>query len=115
MEDSLFKRYIIKLISTVLVTVLNAGVQILLPRALSVAEYIKNAFFNNNYNIFNELLDYLHHNYLSIMEVKLLVARLLYPSFYFDMYDQIISGRKDEKELNNIISRISEYEYFLYK
>ena len=84
-------------------------------RVRDVAEYIKNAFFNNNYNIFNELLDYLHHNYLSIMEVKLLVARLLYPSFYFDMYEDILIDNKEEKIILEIISRLDDYEEYLSK
>lgn len=83
-------------------------------KARDVAEYIKYSFWNNNRNIFTELDEYFRYNYYSPYGIRVLFARILYPSFYFDMYDQIISGRKDEKELNNIISRISDYEYFLY-
>ena len=36
MEDSLGKRYLIKLISTLLITLINSAVQFVLPRALSV-------------------------------------------------------------------------------
>ena len=83
-------------------------------KARDVAEYIKYSFWNNNNNIFQELDEYFRHNYYSIYGIRVLYSRILYPSFYFDIYDQIISGKKEEKELNNIISRISNYEYFLY-
>ena len=80
-----------------------------------IAEYIKNSFFNNNYNIFNELIIYLNNNNLSLMEVKLLVSRLLYPSFYFEMYDDILVNNKEEKILLEIISKLDEYENYLSK
>ena len=78
-----------------------------------VAEYIKNSFFNKNYNIFNEIVIYLNKNYLSFMEVKLLIARLLYPSFYFDMYEDILIDNKEEKIILNIISQLDDYEEYL--
>lgn len=80
-----------------------------------IAEYIKNSFFNNNKNIFKELLIYLHNNYLSLMEVKLLVSRLLYPSFYFDMYDDILINNKEEKIILEVISKLDDYEEYLSK
>ena len=84
-------------------------------RVRDVAEYIKNSFFNNNYNIFNELVDYLQKNYLSLMEIKLLISRLLYPSFYFDMYEDILIDNKEEKIILGIISRLDNYEEYLSK
>lgn len=83
-------------------------------KARDVAEYIKYSFWNNNNNIFIELDEYFRHNYYSIYGIRVLYSRILYPSFYFDIYDQIINGKKEEKELNNIISHINNYEHFLY-
>ena len=84
-------------------------------KARDVAEYIKYHFWtNNNHNIFQELDEYFYHNFYSIYGIRVLFARILYPSFYFDIYDDIISGKKEEKELNTIISKIDEYEYYLY-
>ena len=83
-------------------------------KARDVAEYIKYSFWNDNKNIFRELDDYFRHNFYSIYGIRVLFSRILYPSFYFDMYDDIISGKKEENELNTIISRINDYEYFLY-
>ena len=79
-----------------------------------VAEYLKNSFFNNNYSVFDELITYLNTNHLSLTDVKLLISRLLYPSFYFEMYEDILINEKEEKILINIISRLDNYENYLY-
>ena len=84
-------------------------------RVRDVAEYIKNSFFNNNYNIFNELVLYLNNNNLTLTEVKLLISRLLYPSFYFEMYEDILIDNKEEKIILDVISRLDEYEEYLSK
>lgn len=84
-------------------------------RVRDVAEYIKNSFFNKNYNIFNELVVYLRKNQLTITEVKLLISRLLYPSFYFEMYEDILIDNKEEKILLDIISKLDDYEEYLAK
>ena len=84
-------------------------------RVRDVAEYIKNSFFNNNHNIFNELIIYLNKEQLSLMEVKLLISRLMYPSFYFEMYEDILIDNKEEKIILDVISRLDEYEQYLDK
>lgn len=83
-------------------------------KARDLAEYIKYSFWNNNTNIFNELNEYFRYNYYSEYGIRVLFSRILYPSFYFDLYDQIIIGRKEENNLNNIINRINDYELYLY-
>jgi len=84
-------------------------------RVRDVAEYIKNSFFNKNYNVFEELVNYLRKNYLSLTEVKLLISRLLYPSFYFEMYEDILINNKEEKIILDVISRLDEYEDYMGK
>ena len=84
-------------------------------RVRDIAEYIKNSFFNKNYNIFEEVIDYIRKNYLSVTDVKLLISRLLYPSFYFEMYADILIDNKEEKIILDIISRLDEYEEYLGK
>ena len=81
--------------------------------ARDIAEYIKNAFFLENKNIFNELNNYINKHYLSITDVKLIIARILYPSFYFQLYEDILIDNKDEKIIINIINKTSEYEKYL--
>jgi glycosyltransferase involved in cell wall biosynthesis len=57
---------------------------------------------------------YLNNNNLSLIDVKLLISRLLYPSFYFEMYEDILINEKDEKILIDIISKLDDYEIYLY-
>jgi len=82
-------------------------------KSRDVAEYIKNSFFENNRNIFNELNEYFKNNIYSIYGISLLFARIMYPSFYFDMYDKIINNEKEEKEIGTIIKRIKDYEIYI--
>ena len=83
-------------------------------KARDLGEYIKYSFWNNNTNIFNELNEYFKYNYYSEYGIRVLLSRILYPSFYFDLYDEIIIGKKEENTLNNIISKIKDYELYLY-
>lgn len=78
-----------------------------------VSEYIKIAFFKGNLNIFNEINLYLMNNPLSLTDVKLLIARLLYPSFYFELYEDILIDDRDEKIIMTIIDKLADYEEYL--
>ena len=82
-------------------------------KARDLAEYIKLSFFNNNQNIFKELDEYFYYNHYSFYGMRILFARIIYPSFYFKLYDEILSKKKEEKQLNSIIKRIDEYELYL--
>ena len=57
--------------------------------------------------------EYLINSNLSLTEVQLLVARLLYPSFYFDMYDDIMIDNQEEKILTFILANLDNYEIYL--
>ena len=84
-------------------------------RVRDIAEYIKNSFFSKNYYIYDEVIGYINNNNLSLMEVKILISRLLYPSFYFELYEDILIDNKDEKIIVNIISKLDDYEIYLDK
>lgn len=83
-------------------------------RVRDIAEYIKLSFFEDNFNIYKELEYYFRNNYFSIFSIRILFARLLYPSYYFNIYDGIITNTIKEDSLLKITSRIHEYEIFLY-
>lgn len=84
-------------------------------RVRDIAEYFKSSFFNKNNNItvVEEVFVFLSEINYNYVEVMLFFIRLLYPSYYFDLYDLILSNKKEEKELVNIINKVSEYEKFL--
>jgi len=82
-------------------------------KSRDVAEYIKLSFFNDNFNIIEQLDEYFNYNYYSFYGISLLVARILYPSFYFDLCDNIINNKVNEAEILKIISRIDDYENYL--
>lgn len=78
-----------------------------------VASYFKSLFFNSYEDLFIEVNAYLRSRKLGLFGYQLLYARLMYPSFYFDIYEKVIEGTKDEKELLPIINKVDDYEYFL--
>ena len=38
---------------------------------------------------------------------------MLYPTYYYDLYEEIISGKKEEKEIKKIINKVNDYEKIL--
>lgn len=82
-------------------------------KARDLGEYIKNSFFNDNFNIFEELNEYFKYNYFSLYGINLVIARILYPSFYFDRYDAVVSGKASESSILSITSRIHDYEAYI--
>ena len=60
-----------------------------------ITEYIKSTFFNNSYNM--------------------LFARLLFPSYYFDIYEKVVNKDVSSEKLLKIINKANEYEIFLKK
>lgn len=84
-------------------------------KARDIAEYIKCSFFSDNINIFNELNIYFKYNYYTKDDVVMLLARVLYPSFYFNMYEDIMINSKEEKIITNITSKLDKYELYLIR
>jgi len=82
-------------------------------KSRDLAEYIKISFFINNKNIYQELNSYFSKNYFSEYGIRLLFARILYPSFYFDLYEEIIINKRKESDILNISNQIIEYELYL--
>ena len=39
--------------------------------------------------------------------------RMLFPSFYFDLYDNIVNNKVNEAEILKVTSRINDYELYL--
>lgn len=77
-----------------------------------IAEYIKSAFFSKA-DALSYLKEALKINQFSIYSLELLYARLLYPSYYFDIYEQVMNNLENEEKLIPIIEKAEEYEEFL--
>ena len=93
-----------------------------------VAEYIKSVFFygenscvegvvnseNMIVNKCNIILERIFKKYIFDNEaLKLLFARLLFPSYYFDLYENVIDNSLNENVISCIIKKSSAYEEFL--
>ena len=82
-------------------------------QARDISEYIKIAFFLDDTSILTKLNNYLHINPLSLTDVKILIARLLYPSFYFQMYEDILVYGMNEKIIMLVVDKLPKYEEYL--
>lgn len=78
-----------------------------------LAEYIKSAFFQNIEYAYIEVKALLQKKRFSIYSLHMFYARLLYPSYYFDLYEDIMEREKEENELIAIIEKVDLYEKFL--
>lgn len=83
-------------------------------KSRDIAEYIKYSFFNKNTNIYKELDEYFKHNIYSKYGIMILYSRILFPNFYFHIFDKIITNNAKENSLNIIINQIEEYQDYLY-
>lgn len=81
-----------------------------------IAEYLKAMFFKKDISFcLDELSSYLKIRHLSLYEYQMLYARLLYPTYYFDVYESVMNKNGDEEQLVNIIKKCDSYEEFLKK
>ena len=81
-------------------------------RIRDVCEYFKYCFFDN-IDISRELELFLNYNNLDINEGKLFLARMLFPTYYFDLYEKVINNEIDESEIKKIIVKADSYEKIL--
>lgn len=79
-----------------------------------VAEYIKSYFFAGE-NAMVELETFLKSTHLTTYSYNMLFARLLYPSYYFDIYEKIVNTNEKSEKILKVISLNEEYEKFLKK
>lgn len=78
-----------------------------------VAEYLKVEFFNNDDSML-DLKTYLKMKKLTPYSYHMLYARLLYPSYYFDLYEDAMNNSSyDNKRIIEVVSKVHDYELFL--
>lgn len=76
-----------------------------------LAEYLK-----TNYNHISNIEDikYIIKIFkLNSEEIKLLFARTLFPNYYFNIFEEIIAGEKEENSINKYIDEVEKKERLL--
>lgn len=84
-----------------------------------ICEYFKYSFIKGE-KIFDDIIEYLVMSNLTSGEIYLFFVRMLFPSFYFDNYEEIMNryfheNIIDENALDNIEIITIEYEHLLKK
>lgn len=90
----------------------NPGNMIVDISIRDAAEYIKSSFFIEKRDI-NYYIDYIKNMHLTDLTANLFLARLLYPTYYFDLFDDIILNDRNENDLIDIINFQQSYENLL--
>lgn len=83
-------------------------------RIRDVAEYFKDRFFTEPH-LMDEIKNYFFFNNITNDEAILFLARMIYPSYYFDCYEKIMEGSLPDKEILKIVVTVNSYEFFLKK
>jgi len=79
-----------------------------------VASFLKSCFFAGH-DALLELETFLKIKKMGQYSYNMLFARLLYPSYYFDIYDEVINQKKDVNNLFKVVKLNKKYEQFLKK
>lgn len=76
------------------------------------SEYFKSRFLDQK-DLINEVIYYINYSKLSDYDYQMFFVRLMFPTHYFDLYEEVITGSEKEKELLKIVTHVDEYELFL--
>ena len=83
-------------------------------RVRDLAEYLKYLFFFVIMEI-SGILNFIKRINLNYIDYLLLYTRMLYPSYYFDVYEDIVNNNQEEKRIKEIIKLSDKYEKMLYE
>ncbi len=77
-----------------------------------IAEFIKSCFFETDI-LETELEKWILSLQLSDYGFGMFFGRMLFPSYYFDLYENIINGKENENKIEQVLSKIDAYIEFL--
>lgn len=81
-------------------------------RERDMSEYLKYIFLTGEYKKMDvEKIIAMAKSYK--LDYSLIFGRLLFPSHFFDLYDQIVNNKESEEKLKSLVKRINEYEEYL--
>ncbi len=85
-------------------------------RIRDFCEYYKSNFMYN-YRCKEEMkiINYLEKADYTITELKLLYIRLFFPSYYFDLYEKVVSKNENENKIKKVVQKVDDYQLFLYE
>lgn len=81
-------------------------------RSRDIAEYLKMLFFKGTNNI-NDVTKYLEYINLSNYSARMVISRMLFPSFFFDSFEKLIEGKLTEQKILHIIEKMNYYEQYV--
>lgn len=77
-----------------------------------ICEFYKSEIIENK-NIINETILYIENGNFSNKEIKLFFIRMLYPSFYFDIFEEIISTDQTDDKIKKVLENTYKYESYI--
>jgi len=77
-----------------------------------IGEYIKVNYFESSVDL-DDIYNYIDRLGFNESEFILFLSRLMYPSYYFDVYDQIVQGNMGEEKIQLYTKKNVSYETFL--
>lgn len=82
-------------------------------RSRDISEYLKYMFLKKEYD-YIEIKEKLQKLNLDEFLCRMIYGRLFFVTFYFDIFDSVMNGNKENKFLlRNIINRADEYEDYI--
>lgn len=78
-----------------------------------ISEYIKSCFFNSNLNIYSIINKVFNKFNFDKLNSSLLISRLLFPSYFFDMFESIVYCNVNENNIIDMTKKSSLYEDFI--
>ena len=87
---------------------------ILDSKSRDIAEYIKKIFYDKKISE-SFISEKIGKHFFTNNEAILFMSRLIYPSYYFDMYEKIYDKKDTEENLKKVTKKNTEYEVFLKK
>jgi len=85
---------------------------ILDSKSRDIAEYIKKIFFEDKINKI-DIIEFSKELFFTKDEAILFISRLIYPSYYFDMYEKLYNKKDSEESLKKLTKKNTNYEVFL--
>ena len=76
-----------------------------------VCEYYKNNYFGGKIDF--DIKNYIDRHVYNFNDACLFFARLLFPTYYFDIYEKIINDMIDDSILIQIINQVNNFELVL--